>query len=464
MPRQEENINLPYSEQAEIGVLGAMLVDVDAARKAVSNISDEDFYVPSHRKIYKAMFDIAKKDAVIDDIVLEAEMGDEWTKDIAAKVEEIEFTISSARAVDEHIEIIGNLADRRKIIKICDDAIVAARKGEYKASELSAALALKASTTGRKKGELRWQKEIMLELIDDYERKLERGETPGCQFDFAVPTGISSLDEKLVFGGIARRSVTTIAAPTSKGKSALVANIVRGAAQAEQKVLCVTLEDDAKSVVTRELSQLSGVENRTLQRRSITADNQGTVFQAANTVGNFSVAFIDEAPLSGVDELIAQIRNAVACYKFDMLIIDFLQMINAGRGNGRSTQERIDYVFTQFATLAQHMEKTATVLVSQLRRLRVPNARPQKEHMYHSGILEQGSRNIILIWAHPEFDKKGVRILDIAKQHNGDVGPIPVGWRPQNVLFYDIDAQLSSEISELAETIETKMAEKAAEK
>ena len=157
--------------------------------------------------------------------------------------------------------------------------------------------------------------------------------------------------------------------------------------------------------------------------------------RACASLWNYDVDFLDTPPPGGVDAMMSQIQALNAKKQYDLIVLDYLQLIPSGRYAG-NTQERTDYVFQAINAAARRMPNAATLLVSQLRRI---DGRPRITNMYHSGMIEQASRTVILIWDPPELRPFSARVLDVAKQHNGATGQVIVGWRPESVLYHHLE-------------------------
>lgn len=195
--------------------------------------------------------------------------------------------------------------------------------------------------------------------------------------------------------------------------------------------MCCSLEDSAKSYVIRMLSSRTGVDNARLQRGNVSKEELASVLAEASKLHGAPCEFIDRVPPS-VDELCGMLRRAVRRTGARLLIIDYLQLIRAGQ-SFQKTQERVDYVFGAIVNMALALPDCATLLVSQLRRTR--GRRPSVEDLYHSGMLEQGSNTILLLWRPPI--NLPCACCDIAKQKNGVVGMKYLGWQARTSSFFD---------------------------
>jgi len=269
--------------------------------------------------------------------------------------------------------------------------------------------------------------EVIRRIYDQADEVFTQGGKPPIR---GVPTGLRALDEKLTFGGWPMGRLSILAGKTSEGKSALASTCVRGAFRASAAVLCATLEDDASATVCRMLSAESGIDNRQLQRRVIDGQDWHAFMAAANSLGSAPVSFIEQA--GSVEALCRDIRAHVLGEKTDLLVIDYLQLIRTTKG--RTQQERTDHVLGEIVHLAHGLPETATLLVSQLKR--VGDQRPTKEDLYHSGAIEQWAHTIGILWR-PAVKVPGCVTLLLEKQKNGPTGRVTLGWDARTCSYSD---------------------------
>jgi replicative DNA helicase len=197
------------------------------------------------------------------------------------------------------------------------------------------------------------------------------------------------------------------------------------------------------------LSRRADVDNARIQRGELDKAELARVMAEAAKIHGSSVEFVERIPPS-VDELCGRLRRLVKRNKARLLIVDYLQLIRAGRAFDRR-QDSVDYVFGSIVELALSLTDCATLLVSQLRRTR--GRRPTVEDLYHSGMLEQGSHTILLLWRPPI--NLPCACCDIAKQKNGAVGMKHLGWSAQTSSFFDPREGLARQYAEALKEYES---------
>jgi replicative DNA helicase len=276
------------------------------------------------------------------------------------------------------------------------------------------------------------------ELAKDWlDRADERFKKPDQARPLGVPTGISRLNDKLAFSGLPRGHMTVVGAVSSGGKSALLDNgFVLPAAMQGQRVCLCSLEDSGRSVFVRHLSHLTKLSNRTLQQEIIeTQFDWLEVMKAASELSKLQIWILDVVP-RGVDQMIAQIRRHVQKHGADLIGIDYLQFIRAGIKTENRTASA-EYVISAIAALARELEDTATVLLSQYRKLKEDKQRPSDDDLRDANSLRFFAHTIMHVWCPQKAIESGCKVLTISKNKQGPVGDVIVSWRPRIVSFFD---------------------------
>lgn len=246
-----------------------------------------------------------------------------------------------------------------------------------------------------------------------------------------VPTGIASLDRVLTYGGLPRGLVTILAGATSAGKSALAITACLGAAKSGARVLVATLEDSAASAVRRIVSQESGVRNEVIQSGAVGQRDMSRISDAVNGIKDLQIRFIENTKDS--EDLCNNLRGYCLRDQSDLIVVDFLQLVPP-TGRHQKRQDAADEVFERIVRLGRDTG-AAVLAVSQLRRTR--GSRPTKEDLYHSGALEQQAHTVGLLWRPQMKGYNNMVILNIAKQKQGKVCDIPLGWHGETVSYQD---------------------------
>lgn len=431
-----------HSPDAEASVIGSLLLDPERALIRVREVlRPSDFFAAANGAVYAAVLELVARGVAVDVVTIADAMkrrgdldrfgGLEYLADLAGRV-------PTAENVAYHARIVREKALTREVRQAAQRVLSSDAEGADLVRELqdeARLVALPSAHDILQVGEI--VAAVHKEAVAAREHGPEHGALAG------VPTGIEALDSRLTFGGIVRRHVTVLAGATSAGKSALANSIVLGSAKRGKSALIVALEDEARAVVCRLLSPLSGIANRQLQRRVIGEQEWDRLDEACMHLSSARLWFID-GWAGTVDDLTMRIRAFCERERVDVVVVDFLQLLRTGLKGAASRQDHADYAFGALVAMARQID-AATVVVSQLRRTR--GERPTKEDLYHSGALEQWSHTIGLLWRPEVAGPAGQRCVGLLvdKQKNGPTGLVVLGWDGDHVSYSDPDPDLATE-------------------
>lgn len=431
--------------KSERAIIGGLLVKPELYDIVRGNLYKEDFFDLQCGKawdlIKKQHEEFTRFDAIsLMDAGIDAKWVGEITTD-AAYQDTIQF----------HVNIVRDASNLRNLYRIFDNYRNICRIGEKNATEVISGLQRDILASIRNKTKILDQKEILGRYTEDCRSRLHE---PANQPPLGVATGLEEIDRLLVFQGIARGHITTVGAPTSTGKSAFAQAVKRNASLAGEKVLVCTLEDSSESNVKRDMSSLSGIHNMQLQRNTMKPTEWSKFQEAANKINNSkgSVHYIDDYPDS-IDDLLSSVEHHYQAKGIDLVIFDYLQLVPAGQVFQKRQQE-IDFIFSRIIAWTKQHKDVAVLLVTQMAR---HEGQPQLNKLYHSAALEQGSHSVILIWnpevkGWPKMEMGPVgkfeldcRVIDIAKQKDGPVGMVILGWDGKTVSFYNQKIHLTQD-------------------
>src|SRR3954452_4245965 len=129
----------PYSEDAEIAVLSAMLIDQDAVLRAVETVNDDSFYAEKHRRLFRAMVGIAERGGVVDPVTLSEELSRRGELESSGGKEYIGFLVDAvptAANVEYHAKIVREKALLRRLIEVSTGIVTEAFEGQRMAAEM----------------------------------------------------------------------------------------------------------------------------------------------------------------------------------------------------------------------------------------------------------------------------------------------------------------------------------------
>ena len=440
----------PWSEEAEISVLSAMLIDGDAVARAVEYIDESAFYKEANRRIYRAMIRLYSRGEVIDATTLSDELKSasalEGAGGMAYLARLIDAVPTSAN-IEYHTRIVRDKAVLRSLIESATDIIQDAY--EAPAGEVDNTLdraesrIFQIAQASKRRGFV-WIKEI---LWPTFERIDELQKTPGAVT--GVASGFPDLDR--MTAGFQRGDLIVVAGRPSMGKTSLALNFAQHAAiDGEVAVAIFSLEMSKEALVQRLLCAEGRVDSGRLRRGRLQDDEYTRLATAAGHL-NTAQIWIDDTPAINPLELRAKARRLAADIDLGMIVIDYMQLMDGPR-NVENRQQEISAISRSLKAIAKELN-IPVIALSQLSRQpeQRTDKRPLLADLRESGAIEQDADLVMFVYreeayrkAADKFDESGESIegkaeLIIGKQRNGPTGTVNLYFHKTYTLFESID-------------------------
>lgn len=311
----------------------------------------------------------------------------------------------------QHAENIRGLAQRRRIAEACIKAAQAAQDGAQPLEDTAAKLRAyldKVSAQGSSDGTV-----AGVDAMVEFHMWLDSKE-----LEPAVPTGLSRLDVQLG-GGLKGGRFYVIGARTGVGKSALMGNMAVHAVRSGFKALYISLEMDAREIVTRMIASVSGVSIGKMEGKLLSDDeNLAIVESYALMPGErFRFSMMARTP-DAVRRAALKMRAAEG---LDLIFVDYLQLLHAD-GKVSSRVEAVGEISRSLKLLAMELG-IPVVTAAQLNRVSAnTGAAPKLSDLRESGSIEQDADVVLLL--HAKEESFGVRQVDlkVAKNRQGTCG------------------------------------------
>ena len=428
----------PHHKESERGVVGAMMLDKDAAIIAMGALTSDDFYLKECAYVFDAVKSVVDEGAPVDPTIISNRLIE---MNAPAEIASGEFLrnlcmwASTSAVIEQHIEIVKKKSLLRKLIRECQtienncysdsgDSEDVLEEAEKKIFEI---------TNSRSTGEYVPIRQIDKDAV---ERIGIAAKTDGVVT--GVATGFTDLDYKTA--GLQPSDLILIAARPSMGKTAFVLNIAQHVCFKDKKGAVVfSLEMSREQLVNRLLSLESHVDSKAIRNGNVTAQNWEGIIEAASTIGE-SKLIIDDTPGISIGELRSKCRKYKAENKdLSVIIIDYLQLMS-GSGRTDSRQQEISDISRSLKSLARELN-VPVIALSQLSRAveKRDDHRPMLSDLRESGAIEQDADVVMFLYRddyyNPDTDKKGIAEVIIAKQRNGPIGTTELVWLPDLTKF-----------------------------
>jgi replicative DNA helicase len=439
----------PYAPEAEISVLGGMLIDGDAVSKALELVDDTMFYRESNRRIFRSMTRLFQRGQVIDPVTL----GEELSKTDELEsiggmsyIAELLDAVPTAANIEYHARIVRERALLRRLIEASSHVIRDSYEpGERTVEEIldeAEQRIFQVAQSHEREGFV-WIKKILYPTFEKIEQlQAAKGGITG------ISTGLHDLDE--MTGGLQRGDLVIVAARPSMGKTAFVTGLGLHAAIAHQVPVAIfSLEMSKQQVVQRMLCSEALVDLGRLLRGRLQDDDFGRLAQAAGHL-NTAPLWIDDSGSVSVLEMRAKARRLKADQPdLGLIVVDYIQLMSGG-GSAENRQQEVSVISRGLKALAKELE-VPIIALSQLSRAVEQRAdhRPQLSDLRESGSIEQDA-DLVMFLYRPEYyhtkeeaQEKGVvgkAELIISKQRNGPTGAVDLFFRKECARFESFSA------------------------
>ncbi len=431
----------PQSNEAEQAVLGAMLLDQDAALKAAELLDDTMFYREGHRLLFRAMIALTERGDVIDPVTLRDELMRRGDLDRAGGMEYLGALIDvvpTAANVEYHARIVRDKAVLRRLIEAATSIIQQAYEGRTTSAELLDHAEHRVFQVAQLK---RSEEFVRLkELIWPTMERIEQLHTSQGALT-GVASGFTDLDR--LTAGFQRGDLIIVAARPSMGKTALALNIVQHAAiEHDVGVAIFSLEMTKDQLVQRLLCSEGLVDAQRLRRGLLHDDDYPKLARAAGLLGTAPIWIDDSAALTPL-AMRSKARRLKAEHDIALVVVDYLQLMS-GPGDAENRQQEISYISRALKALAKELD-VPVVAISQLSRAPEQRGgehrRPQLSDLRESGAIEQDADVIMFIYREVVYkpdlpeEQRGIAEVVVGKQRNGPIGTVKLTFRGQHTRF-----------------------------
>ena len=430
----------PQSVDAEMAVLGSMLLDREAISQAVEMLDPSHFYKEAHRRIFSAILKLFDENKGVDIVTLIEELKKSGALDEAggpAYVTMLSSNVPTAANFVHYAKILKEKTIRRNLInaatRIISDSYDLVQETDRvvdKSEQLIFDVSSKKVVS--RFFQLRDIIKSSIETIDSlYQRK---------ENITGLATGFRDLDIKTA--GLQKSDLIVIAGRPSMGKSALATCIVEHAGVVEkQPVAFFSLEMAKEQLVQRMLCSHAKVDAHKVRTGFLSQADWPRLVSAAGKLSEAPI-YIDDSPGITVLELRAKARRLKAQFDIKLIVLDYLQLMQ-GPAKADSRQQEISEISRSLKALARELN-VPLIAISQLSRAveQRSDHRPQLSDLRESGAIEQDADLVMLLlreeYYNPTEENKGIAELIIAKQRNGPVGSMNLAFLGEYMRFENI--------------------------
>ncbi|PIY19852.1 replicative DNA helicase [Candidatus Desantisbacteria bacterium CG_4_10_14_3_um_filter_40_18] len=433
----------PQSIEAEMSMLGAMLMDKDAIGSAIELIEDDYFYRGVHQRIYQAIISLYEKNEPVDIVTLSEQL--QHNNELASVGGSVYLTallnsVPTAANIKYYAKIVQDKALLRKLITVATNIVTMGYEGgEDVANVLDQAERMIFDVVQKKITREFVPLEAILhdsfELIEKLYKQKEHVT--------GVPSGFVDLDKYT--SGFQPSDLIIIAGRTSMGKTSFALNIAMNAAiKSKVPAGIFSLEMSKEQLVQRVLCAEARVDANKLRTGYLSESDWPKLTTAAGVLAEAPI-YIDDTPSLSVLEIRAKARRLKARHNIGLIIVDYLQLARGTSSRGRDNrQQEVSEISRSLKSLAREIN-APVIALSQLSR--APEARTDKKPMLsdlrESGAIEQDADLVMFVYREeyykPTEENQGIAEIIIGKQRNGPTGTVKLTFINRFTRFENLE-------------------------
>jgi len=426
----------PHNVDAEKAVLGSMIIEREALEALRSRLRVEDFYFERHQIIFRAILWLVDRGDPVDFITLSNRLEQEGTLAKAggvAALTDLGMVLPTAAHAEHYADIVKDLALRRNLRKAGISIAKVASEAD------TAEEAIQQATAKLEDVEHGMDPDGGVSLADTLQRLWLKSEANDDKNGITgLDTGFKSLNYYL--GGLQPTDLVIIAARPAMGKTAFALTLGKNVAQSGKRVEIITQEMSDIQLASRLLALESGVPVERFNRGGLTEADWKAMVAASPQLANLDIIIDEQAKTP------AAIRRSCWKYRPDVLIIDYLQLLEANRKDNRQNENRqqeISQISRQLKALAKEF-RIPVIALSQLSREveKRQDKRPMLSDLRESGAIEQDADIVAFLYRdeyyNPETETPGIAEFILAKHRQGAVGMVPFRFIKELTRFEEL--------------------------
>ena len=429
------------SLEAEQAVLGAILIEPKALHSVASFLSADDFFLKRHEHIWNAFTRLQERNDAIDYVTLARELQDMRVLDEIgglAYLTSLANNTPTAVHVEVYGEMVARAATRRKMLAAADDIRQFALDEELPIDKVinEAEQALFSVSNSQIKREFVPIWEAASEYYDEIEKLLEIGAGT-----IGMPTGFGDLDGLL--GGFQKSDLIVFAGRPGMGKTSWMLSVALNVARLDRRVAIFTMEMGVGQMIQRLISMETGIRVGQLRTAEISAREHTRLTEAIGRISNLPL-FLDDTPSITPVEMRTKCRRLQHEYGLDIVMVDYMQLMSAGRAYENNRVQEISYISRSLKELARELNVTV-LSTAQLSRAveQRQDKRPQLSDLRESGTIEQDADAVLFLYRDEAYNPDTTEFPNqadvlLSKHRHGPTGTVQLFFEKSFTRFRDV--------------------------
>jgi replicative DNA helicase len=433
----------PHSMEAEVAVLGGVLLEPTALAAALEVVRPECFYTAAHRYIFQAAVALFERGEALDIVTVTEQLRRmEKLEQVGGTValSALLGSVATAANMEYHAKIVYERYLARCLISAAKDIIEEGYSDRSTTAELldRAQGRIFELNEGRVREGFTHIKDVVLQNFRHIENLHHNPDAVS-----GIRTGFDDLDGLLA--GLHNSDLVIVAARPAMGKTSFVLSMVQNVAiDHKHPVAFFSLEMSKEQLVMRMLCSEARVDNHRLRRGIVQKYEWPNLTKAASLLTSAPI-YIDDTPSLNVLEMRAKARRLKMDKGLRLVVVDYLQLMNAP-GRAENRQQEISVISRSLKALAKELD-VPVVALSQLSRAvesRGGSKRPMLSDLRESGAIEQDADVVLFLYREEVYDRelpedqKGIAEVIIGKQRNGPIGDVKLKFFSEFTRFENL--------------------------
>ena len=436
----EKYKTMPHSIEAEISVLGSMLIDSEAPLTILSVLSCDDFYSNANREIFENMLELNRANKPIDFVTLTDYLEKKGKLESVGGIDYITSltnSVPSAANFKFYVDIVKRDSLFRKLIAAGQKII----ENAYNATDDKTALkfAEKEIFDIAEKQDFSSLEHIENALKEVIEKLNKIAKDPSSLR--GLSTGFTDLDS--ITNGLQNSDLILLAARPGVGKTSLAMNIVNNVATNGKKSCAIfSLEMPKTQIAQRSMCSIGNVSMEKALKGKLSVDEWTALVKASRKLSEASI-YIDDSSINDPNDILSKCRRIKREHGLDLVMIDYLQLMRADKNSTFENKVLEVGEITRSLKIAARELDVPIILLSQLSRAveqRKGDHRPVLSDLRDSGSIEQDADIVMFIYKADMYndvitEESDVAELIIAKHRNGPLGTVKLRWNGETTSY-----------------------------
>lgn len=424
----------PNSEEAELSVLGSILIDNDAVLSVSEFLRAEHFYNSNYGKIYQSMMDLYEDRMPLDLVTVSEKLKEQkLLKKIGGKsfLTKLAGEVPTAANVESYGKIIKALSAKRELISAAGRITEKAFDSTLPADQLLDVAEQEIFSLSQKhlKSVPTSLKDVLTASFDRLDELQKLG--TGLR---GVPTGFKGLDS--ILAGMQNSNLLILAARPGVGKTAFGLNIARYVAVEKKMPVCMfSLEMSKEELVDRLLVRQGMIDAWKLKTGQLSSGDFDSLSESMGILADAPL-YIDDTPGLTVTELRTKARRLQVDKEIKFIVVDYLQLMHGSTRDNRV--QEVSEISQGLKNLARELKVPILALAQLSRAMEARGGKPRLSDLRESGSIEQDADVVMFLFREEEENRELVT-CSIEKHRNGPTNSFNLYFNGKQVSFFDIE-------------------------